>query len=487
LIIRAGGVCVFDGLIGSPYVHDVALLGNDARWVFDGGQLHIAENTTVRTGGQSVETGYMEILPGTENMLHMGVNSVLHITGSGMNDEMLRIRNGAHLQNANWMQGSIELSNGRADLTYNGAIYTDAHMEADNVHFFASDLWEAEGSEVWAWSNNVVFTQCRFEHVELHSNYAKCTITESKFSGPNSGYEAIGGKFAVLSSTFNQASVMSSDLEFTSSFMNSVFQNNAYIYDWSDVELPVSGCYFGNTLQPAIEKYGGTLTLECNRLNDCGPVTLHNSVLNVSGNHAAGSNAFQNMLDCISLENAEDIWLENGHNDFSGCAHSMVSGTIDTLCNASGCELVIDASGNHWGYATGVISYESGLLQPPSGLIHLQTSQSMSCSGYENTPGCYVHLSDKHPVAPARCSSLQKSDEAEGEVDTAEVNHSGRLILSEPASVEVWDASGRRMKSFNMNSGEDVTQALHGLAQGIYFIAVKSTNEFRVQQWFLSK
>jgi hypothetical protein len=487
LIIRAGGVCVFDGLIGSPYVHDVALLGNDARWVFDGGQLHIAENTTVRTGGQSVETGFVEILPGTENMLHMGMNSILHIAGASIDDEMLRIRNGAHLQNANWMLGSIVLSNGRVDLTYNGAIYTDAHLDAENVHFFTSDLWEAEGSDVWAWSNNVEFTQCRFEHVELHSNYAKCTITESKFSGPNSGYEAIGGKFAVLSSTFNQASAMSNDLEFPSTFMNSVFQNNAYIYDWSQVELHVTECYFENTLQPAIEKYEGTLTMECNRLNDCGPVTVHYGVLNVSSDYLAGSNAFQNMVDCISLEDAMDIWLENGRNDFSGCTHSMVSGTIDTLCNPSSCELLIEASRNHWGYTTGGISFESGLLQPSSGLIHLEASQGMSCSGYENTPGCYIHLIDKHPVAPARCSSERKSEEAENQDETSDTAQMATLVLPEAAAVEVWDAGGRRIVSFNMNAGEDAAHALQGLAEGIYFIAVKSSNEFRVQQWFLSK
>jgi hypothetical protein len=417
----------------------------------------------------------------------MEVNSVLHIEGSGMDDAIVKIRNGAHLQNANWMQGSIELWNGLVDLTYNGAIYTDAQLHADNVHFFASDLWEAEGSEVWVWSSGFEFSQCRFEHVQLHSNYAKCTISECKFFGPNSGFEAQGGLFSVISSTFKRAPAVSNDLELPSTYANSVFQNNSYIYDWSEIELPVTGCSFENTMQPAIEKFEGALTMECNRFNECGPVTLHYGILNVSADYGAGTNSFENMLDCISLEDAQDIRIENGYNDFSGCVHSIVSGTIDTLCDPSSCELIIESSRNHWGYSTGSISSESGLLIPPSELIHLQTSQDMVCSGYENSPGCYIQLSDKHPIPPVRCIGEQKSEDSLSQTETANTAETISCVLSEPASVDVWDASGRRIVSLNMNAGEDAVHALSGLAEGIYFLSMKSKSEFLIRQLFLTK
>ncbi|MFM7235086.1 MAG: hypothetical protein ACKOZM_10920, partial [Flavobacteriales bacterium] len=143
--IRAGGSCDFQGMSNQNYEHIIALSGHDARWLFDGGQLHIAENTTVSNSLNVSETGYLEVNVGTENMLHMEENAKLHLCGAGYDDEILRILHGAHLQNANWMLGTIQLSNGRVDLTHNGAIYTDARLEAENVWFYASDQWEADG------------------------------------------------------------------------------------------------------------------------------------------------------------------------------------------------------------------------------------------------------------------------------------------------------------------------------------------------------
>jgi len=60
-------------------------------------------------------------------------------------------------------------------------------------------------------------------------------------------------------------------------------------------------------------------------------------------------------------------------------------------------------------------------------------------------------------------------------------------VLSEPASVDVWDASGRRIVSLNMNAGEDAVHALSGLAEGIYFLSMKSKSEFLIRQLFLTK
>jgi hypothetical protein len=137
------------------------------------------------------------------------------------------------------MQGKIELSNGLVDLTYHGAISTDAWLTATNVHFFASDLWEAELSEVWKWYGAAFFEDCRFEHVELRSIESKLTVRNSDFIGPNSGVQLFEGAYSISGCRFENASCNSTDLQAPSVVSDSKFNDNSGLIDWSAQQLIV--------------------------------------------------------------------------------------------------------------------------------------------------------------------------------------------------------------------------------------------------------
>jgi len=489
--IRAGGSCVFNGVPNQSAEHTVALSGHDSRWLFSGGQLHIAENTCVSNSINVEETGYLEVNVGTENMLHLEENAKLHLKGMGYDDEILRIQHGAHLQNANWMLGTIELTNGRVDLTHNGAIYTDARLEATQVWFYANDQWEAEGSELWVWSNGCTLTECHFEHVQLHTQFSKCLVMDSKFAGPNSGFDAQGGMFAFNSTHFIRAEAVSEGIEITSSYNDCVFADDSYIRDWSDRQLYVRRCLFSNTAQEAIKKQANTLTLECNQFEDCGGIAIVDATLDMSTEFSGGKNAFHGVDDCISLENAQGLWLEAGRNDFSGCVHSVIQGTMDTLCDAVTCELEWPATGNFWGYSNGNITVAGDLLWPQQNLIHLTSSDPQACGGYEYGMGCTIALSDKSPADPVNCDDSPKAivptyeDEVVQRMSSN--THLSTSLLMNGNGIEIFDMSGRRIYTGRLNAVSDIDAATRELSQGLYVLVMQTEYGPQVRQWFNGK
>ena len=473
IIIRAGAICSFHGVEGQHYIHEVTLSGNEARWLVDGGQVHIDVSTRVSMNQNVEQTGYMEVATGTENMLHMQVNSSFYWQGKGMDDEILRIVNGAHLQNANWALGSIELRDGRVDLTYNGAIYTDAVFKATNVHFFASDLWEAEGSEVWVWSNACTLLECRFEHVELHTQNSKCIVSASKFYGPNSGYDGFGGAFIFSQNQFKNCDAISNELEMPSVYLGCVFTTNSHLWDWSQQLLKVSQCSFSNTNESTVVKQEGELSLECNHFEECAGIEVLQARLDMSTLLNGGGNSFQSVTNCVRLTDAVSFEINKGFNDFSGCTGVVFQGTIDTACMFLDCEMQWPAHYNHWGFSTGGISSAAGLEFPPSDFMHLYASQEATCPGYEVAQLCSILPVDASPVEPASCEQLAKSSDASATPqNTAVASSKLRDQFDKQAIVRVYDLGGRVVGQYELQVGQSLRNTVADLAMGLYVVRV---------------
>jgi hypothetical protein len=90
--------------------------GSDSKLVFHGGKLHIPDNQTFTFTYPNAESGFIEVLAGTENMLHTETNSIFLLEGEGSEDLILRIAPGAHIQNPNFAAGSMILRDGLIEM-----------------------------------------------------------------------------------------------------------------------------------------------------------------------------------------------------------------------------------------------------------------------------------------------------------------------------------------------------------------------------------
>ena len=336
----------------------------------------------------------------------MDTLSVFNWKGRGPDDVMLRIVNGARLQNAQWALGSIVLENGLVDLTYHGAIYTDAQFSANGVTFFASDLWEAEGSEVWVWTNQCTVDSCFFEHVDLRTVNTKSRVNTTDFTGPNAGFYAEESAFMVNDCAFENAMIQSENAIADFSVKRSVFLNDAYIYDNSSVNACVEECTFSDGNSHAIEKAGGTLNLRCNQFNDIEGVYMHQGSVNMSSFNHAGYNFFHDVPVCVACDEVTDLQLMRGYNDFSGYQNYVIAGVMDTTCSLDdACELVLDAHYNHWGgeLGTNMISNEEGLFYPFPSMFDLYALHTTACNSFESGTQCAIAFQDVSPIHIKDC------------------------------------------------------------------------------------
>ena len=406
LIVRSGAEIRFANGTNTQFIHEVLLSGTDSRIVFDGGRMNIAARTTLMMSEDSEFTGYMEVLPGTENMLHLDTLALFHWKGRDPQDLILRIVNGAHMQNAQWALGSINLENGLVDLTYNGSIYTDAQFRAYKVTFFASDQWEAEGSEVWVWMSRCVTDSCTFTHVDLHSVNCKSIIHTTQFTGPNAGFYAEEGACEVTNCTFSESKIHCEALLGDLAVKHSVFSNESYIYDNSAANVFVEDCSFSNGTSYAVEKTGAELHLRCNQFNAIEGIYVHQGAVNMSSMNDAGYNFFSDVPVCVTCDEVTDIHLLRGYNDFSGYQQYVFSGVIDTTCSPEdGCELMLDANYNHWGsdLETNVLSNIDGLIYPSPTMFNLFALETTVCNSYETGTQCAIIYQDISPTHLKGC------------------------------------------------------------------------------------
>jgi hypothetical protein len=478
VIIRSGGMCRLIGLPNAAFTHRLILSGNDARILLDGGQLQLDDLVQLKMDESVIETGYLEVASYTAGYLDMGHNARFSWSGHGPDDLILKIMDSAQLRNTEWMQGKIELSNGLVDLTFHGAISTDAWLSATNVHFFASDLWEAELSEVWKWYGAAFFEDCRFEHVELRSLESKLTVRNSDFMGPNSGIQLFGGAFVVSGCEFENATCNSTDLQAPSLVVDSKFNDNSALIDWSPVELIVRNCDFESSENSAIDKTDGLLSVKCSNFKSCGPISVSTAQLDMSMKLQGGRNSFRSVSDCIVLNEAHGLYLEEGANDFAGCYHRVLEGTYDTLCVELECDFEILAQGNHWGFDFDGISQENGLMFPPHDLIRVSSIEPSVCAGWESGNSCHMTLIDVSPIEPVRCRDfIKKEARASSMTSSTKSFLEGKSVSAFGCEISVYDIQGRLAESSFIEEGSFFSESSFSLASGLYVFTVRGDGE----------
>ncbi len=473
VIIRSGGICRLMGLPNDAYTHRLILSGNDARILLDAGQIQLEDLVQLKMEEGVLETGYLEVAPYTSAYLDMGHNARFAWSGHGPDDLILKIMDSAQLRNTQWMQGKIELSNGLVDLTYHGAIRTDAWLSATNVHFFASDLWEAEFSEVLKLNGSAIFQDCRFEHVELRSLESKLTVRNSDFIGPNSGIQLFEGAFLITGCEFENATCNSTDLQAPSIVADSKFNYNSGLIDWSATELFIRNCDFESSENSVIDKTDGLLSVKCSNFKSCGPITVSTARLDMSTLLHGGKNSFRSVSDCVVLNDAYGLYLEEGANDFAGCYHRVLEGTYDTSCVELECDFELMAQGNHWGFDFDGISQENGLMFPPHNMIRVSSIEPSVCAGWEAGISCHMTLIDLSPIEPVRCHDVIKQQASTPSMDSTMKSFlEGKSVSDFCCEISVYDIHGRLVTSCFFEEGSFFSESSFSLASGLYvFIA----------------
>lgn len=410
--ILAGGVMNVFGVGMTPTIHAIKLNGSDACISFENGKLQLSDHVTLTLDTSVDETGYFEILPGSENTLHTEVGSKLVFEGKNQDDVVLRINNYAHLQNANFSTGSLVFKSCKVDLNNHGAIYTDMPTIIDNVRFVANELDIMHGGNVVVWYSTCVVKNAQFDQVRLTTKFSKLSVKETEFNGAKSGIDADNGAYEVKECDFNLAAIRSEGLQNASLIENCHFEGGicSQVLDKSLVELFVKGNYFANAIQFGLEKQGGKLSASCNVFNDVYGIRIMDGDLNMSSNNGAGYNVFNQTPQCIELENAATVDLRDGFNDFSGVENYYLRGTINLLCGEDNCFPEVDARGNLWGFTSvdGSVGIPDWPVQPDPQLFDVTTTIVVPCAGYENTNACSVTFSDSSPVVPEQCPEKVK-------------------------------------------------------------------------------
>jgi hypothetical protein len=477
--IREGGVCRFAGVQGTHAFHTLVLAGNDARFTLSGGELWIENQTTVKTELDVESTGYLQVSDGTQSLLSMGMHAELLLRGQSADDLILRINNGASLRNGSGTHGTLAFMNGLVDLTYYGSVQMESEIRGSNVHFYASDLWEAEGSEVWKWNGAPVFEQCTFEHVDLHTYNSKLMLTDCDFIGPNAGLEAFDGAYVMVACNFDHARCISNELAALSAISDCVFTNDAVLFDWSNQELRVQRSVFSNGSVSAIEKTEGALSLKCCDFSSSGPVVIQQADIDMSSLLFGGTNTFRNVSDCIQLIEASGLFLEEGGNDFSGCSHTVFEGTFDTTCVQNSCQFQLMATHNHWGYGNNNLSNAEGLIFPSPSMIRVYASGTSVCAGIESGSTCDLRLADAEPIAPVECLQAGKQLIARHQNVQSYWHEvlNGLQPAMESCTIRWLDASGRLVMQTHLSRGDFFRMDEHDTASGFYLLEMTGASE----------
>jgi hypothetical protein len=372
------------------------------------------------------------------------------------------------------MQGRIELCDGIVDLTYHGAIYTDVPFKAQNIHFYANDQWEAEGSELWKWFGSCTIKQCLFEHVDLKTMHCKLTMSDCHLIGPNAGVEAFEGAFSIQGTLFTDARCRSNELQALSILSECAFRNDGGVDDYGNERLLIKECTFSDIQGSSIIKHQGSLSLKCNNFHNSGPVTVYHAELDLSLLQNGGLNSFSEMSECFQVGELLQLSLEEGGNDFSGCTEHIFSGTMDTLCEPLSCSLYIDASHNHWGYNTAVITPVTGLSFPPQNRISLVSAHPAICTSYESDVSCDIGLLDTQPVFPQRCDDSGKLISLNNDVSRENFEDflNGKYPAMKDEEVRVFDTRASLVHSVTILKGEYFNADSFEVSAGLYLFTI---------------
>lgn len=427
-IIRNGGQLsiknVFPNQQASHYYFDestdLQIKGSESKLVFHGGKLHIPDNQIFTFTYPNAESGFIEVLAGTENMLHTGNNSVFLLVGEGSEDLMLRIAPGAHIQNPNFSAGSMIFRDALVDME-GGAIYTDMFFKAVGVNFISA----GSSGNMWVWYSQAFMENCRFQKVNYMGMWSKFVVKHCRHFDME--FHLYGGGYDFCNNSYTNSDGQSVKLQLASVMLDCSFngsQSEFYI-DESLVEVNLRECTFvGESDNVGVSKLYGKLSLRCCRFEDCA-IAIHAqqaSVINMSLTDNAGSNKFINCGTMVLLDDAYDLDVYRGANDFSDVVDKIFSGNIIAydcdLIGSEECEMELDALYNTWPGGAGPPGYP---------LINILGEGGSPCPS-SSYPDCSLVVIDNSPALPQDCGSNKPI------IDIHKSNTAGALISGGPAN-----------------------------------------------------
>jgi hypothetical protein len=427
-IIRNGGQVfiknVFPNQQASHYYFDestdLQIKGTDSKLVFHGGKLHIPDNQTFTFTYPNAESGFIEVLAGTENMLHTETNSIFLLEGEGSEDLILRIAPGAHIQNPNFSAGSMIFRDALVDME-GGAIYTDMFFKAEGVNFYSA----GSAGNIWIWYSQAQIQNCRFQKINYFGMWSKFVVKHCKHFDME--YNLYGGGYDFYNNNYSGCNGQTTKLQLASVMLDCSYDGSTSDYFYSDeslVEVYLRECTFeGQSDNTGVSKMYGKLSLRCCEFIDCALAihALQASVINMSLSDNAGSNKFTNCSTMVLLEDAYDLNIFRGANDFSDVVDKIFSGNIIAyecdMNGISGCAPELDAIYNTWPGGAG----------PPSfPLIDIE-GEGTPCGG-ANYPDCSLVVVDNSPALPQDCGSNKPI------IDIHKSNTAGALISGGPAN-----------------------------------------------------
>ena len=191
---------------------------------------------------------------------------------------------------------------------------------------------------------------------------------------------------------------------------------------------------------------------------------------------------------CVELDEATDLLLCRGFNDFSGYTDFVFTGTMDTTCSYDdNCALQWQADYNMWGMAPedGSGISNDGLLSPLSSMFDVTAAASEACAGYEMDNACPIQFSDVSPFKVKECPGAFDGDRTMESV-RPRIEESPWKLRSAMNSIFitgnfctsnciVFDASGRRIhsESFTANTSSEFKLNVQ-LSSGVYMVFIQS-------------
>ncbi len=427
IIVKAGGkVTIHEGVVPGAIVY-AALINENSAIVFDGGELHIADNTTFEIVHGEFVSGYVEFKGVNNRDLYTGLNSAFKLTGTGPNDVILKINQYADLWSSTNGAATLFLSDCKVDLSDHGRIWTDLRFSAANTVFedgLPDDTHDGGILQI-DHTHYCSFYDCDFNHVRLRTVNCNVALNTCDFRFEQSGFICNSGSFLMHSCYFEFCHMESSSLDQLSTLTLCYFTNPDWasnygatqrtcLTDESLVELRLDRCEFHNGRE-GIFKTGGQLSLKCclfEHLNSYA-VWLNSAVLNMSGSNGAGYNIFHDVNTCIQLWNANHLDLCDGYNNLSGYNECCICGTVAFKCIV-GCDLTQYAEYNYWGspqYSYPPTIQINGAYSPSMQEVEINvytTDGPPYCNIYnENgvSSGCRVHFIDTHMSIPTGCGT----------------------------------------------------------------------------------
>jgi hypothetical protein len=376
--IKAGGKVIING---NTLVYPISGVST---WIV-GGEI-IIEEDYVDLVFEDVDGAYTRLIftSATEQIKGNGTNRFV-VHGSNPQNTMIEIQEGKWLRPF-WGLREMEISNCKVDVQ--GQLHAVCISDFDDVVFDGTGIVRVEAAND--------FDDCVFLKADIKAVFTSNLILRMDHSDFLEGAQVSvsGGGYVLRYCTFTggagEPCIGSEHLTLGSNVLNSTFiEINEGIYEESNVDLTIKGCTFSNILI-GVQKVGGRLNLRCNQFENCqwwAVVAGQYCWLNMSSNHAAGYNHFNNNEVNILLEDASALDLKNGYNTLATYHDMNIVGTLaGRYCQTGSAATVwLDATRNAW--TTGLIP-----IQPSIAGFDLETSND-----------CEIFLDTSIPMITSTC------------------------------------------------------------------------------------